>query len=407
MPRYSRRFVKRRRYGGRYGRRFRGRRTFSRSRRSFGRKMRSSRFARRVRGVQRRSRVFRRIRRARAFRTVRTEGYTAVQDTVPFPLAHDPTVGVISYTVDYNNTSGAVNANNVSYNTGFRLGLPTTPALFGSTTNNVSLQGYEFVYAPILTDSITSSVSSGGVQNVLRNYFAEYQYFRVKSMTVIMRRVGLPVYVNATGANSYTKGAEGFVMCCRYGGPIVSRTEVKNDTNWTADDVYMNSAFGQMQNMYPVNRRRMKYVRDFQRQRSIKFKFAPTVITPDFRMAFQNGRSMVAPASLPGYQPNVASGGEGNPTKMSRFRWRQTYWKDVAGTTPVLGTGIQLWGLCGALKIGSWAIGSWVPWEFRSYIRLEFKGKRINGTTYNYQSYPLYNTLSAFLPNQSYNLNNV
>lgn len=318
---------------------------------------------------------------------------------------------MLSYTTDIVQSTNAVTTTNVAYNTpGLRMGNITSPGEFGSLRDGSVIRGYEFLYAPILSDTVSTTTVGGGAQNVLRTLFATYKYFRVRRMTVALNRDYVIPTATASsvtsGNRSGNAGPEAIFHVCRWGGPFVSRTEVKDDTDYTEDDILMNSAYGQMQNVLTQNRRRMKYVRDMNRRNSLKFSFAPTVIVPDFRMAFQNGRSMVDPVGQPGYQPNTASGGEGNPTKFVPFKWRQTHWKAANGQTSVLAAGIQLWGLSGAFKIGSWFSADYYQWKFRSYLRLEFKGRVVNGSTFNYNSYPLYNNLSAFLPNQSYNLNN-
>lgn len=272
----------------------------------------------------------------------------------------------------------------VQYSSGWLQGLPTTPAVFGSPTAGTSMMGYEFIYMPNLDDALQfPGAPNQGAWTRMSALFQTFAFFRVKRMTVVFERVGRPaVRVQDVGTaatavtnNARSTGAEAYFMCSRYGNYITSMQGTTNDNTWDANDLQTCPAFEQMRNLYPRYRKCMVHVNDMSRARRVKFSFRPTTMRPRWQTAFiQSDIGNTTQAAIPHYNP-AAAGGEYQPQVYRPHQWQPVEWRTsaVVPPVPILATGVQLHGLCGAIRHGSWFPGDWCPWQMKCSLQFEFK----------------------------------
>lgn len=322
--------------------------------------------------------------------------------------------GVLSYVTTCNVSTGAVTITDVSYGTSNYsvLGQPTlTPVVFGTVSPVTDVMGYEFLYTPNLMQSIQTATVSSGFRNRMDDLFNLYQYFRVSKLTVILERLGKPVQkvlvvpegggLSANNPNS--AGAQAYFQVCRFGNSYHSVRPADGAANWFGYEMEQMHAYGQMDYVYPMNRKSMIHVKDMARKRRLKFSFAPTVSTPIWVTGFDE-TTFGTPAGQQRYRPNDGVGGEFQPQKFKRFPWLPTVWKNNSGASPDDLYDFYMYGLCGALRPGSWRPADWQQWTMKSIMTIQFK-RRFPGGDQNFGSVrPISTAITRWLPNASYNL---
>lgn len=338
---------------------------------------------------------------------------STTQGPVPFPLDHSAPDGCYSFCTSWNANNGALSFVEVDYGTiNYQLlgQPPTQPVPFG-TVGDTAVIGYEFLYCPNIVNSIQSSIFADGVHQQLEDSFLNYKWFRVSRMTVVLERLGttpLKVLVVEGGQlpanNASSAGPQAIFQVCRFGNSYHSVRPSDRALNWNSAEACQMHAFHQMENVLPRNRKSMRYVKDMSRARRLRFSFAPTTQYFDVSaMPAENSIYGAVPNEVPITYPYQDTDIRRRYPKFRRHPWTRTSWVNTSGagqeTSTVLG---PLFGLCGALKPGSWRPGDWSQWTMKTTLTVQFRGRQQPGDQASSQVVPISYSFGRYFPNYSY-----